>query len=317
MDWSTVQELSERYRNWGRWGPEDELGTLNYATPEKLVEAARLVKRGRSFSLAIPFDEHGPQRLSSVSGSKRFNPVHTMFWDGADIAVGAQDFRPHIRSTDDMICMPLQCATQWDSLAHVLYGDQMYNNRPASLVTSQGAQKNGIDKAKDLIAGRGVLLDVARSKGVQWLEPGYAITSEDLEACIRSQGVEVGAGDFLLVRTGHMTLCRHQGGWGDYAGGDAPGLSLTTAGWLYQREVAALCTDTWGVEVRPNETPDVMQPLHVVTIPNMGLLLGEIFYLDDLAEDCAHDGIYEFLFVAPPLPITGAVGSPVNPQAIK
>lgn len=99
--------------------------------------------------------------------------------------------------------------------------------------------------------------------------------------------------------------------------GDAPGLSLMTAPWVYEKELAAVCTDTWGVEVRPNETSDVGQPWHIVVIPNVGLLVGEIFFLDQLAEDCARDRVYEFLFVAPALTITGAVGSPINPQAIK
>ena len=114
-----------------------------------------------------------------------------------------------------------------------------------------------------------------------------------------------------------MTMCRRRGGWGDYAGGDAPGLSFHTAGWIHERRIAAIATDTWGMEVRPNEIPDTYQPLHQVLIPGMGMLVGEIFDLDALAEDCARDGIYEFQFVAPPLPITGAVGAPINPLAIK
>jgi len=162
-----------------------------------------------------------------------------------------------------------------------------------------------------------VLLDIPRVKGVEWLEPGYAITTADLDAAVRAHRVTVGAGDALLIRTGQMTQCRRRGGWGDYAGGDAPGLSFHSAGWLAERQIAAVATDTWGMEVRPNEIPDTYQPLHQVLIPGMGLLVGEIFELDALAEDCARDGVYEFQFTAPPLPITGAVGSPINPLAIK
>ena len=119
------------------------------------------------------------------------------------------------------------------------------------------------------------------------------------------------------MRTGHLALCRSRGSWGEYAGGDAPGLSLSTADWIHRHELAAIATDTWGMEVRPNEIPGSYQPLHQVLIPNMGLTIGEIFFLDELAGDCARDRVYEFFFVAPPLPITGAVGSPVNPLAIK
>jgi kynurenine formamidase len=156
-----------------------------------------------------------------------------------------------------------------------------------------------------------------RAKGIEWLEPGYGITADDFDAAIAAQGVEVRTGDVLLVRTGHMTLCRARGGWGDYAGGNAPGLSFYTADWVHRREIAAVATDTWGMEVRPNEFPNTYQPLHQVFIPNMGLTIGEIFALDELADDCARDRVYEFFFVAPPLPFTGAVGSPINPLAIK
>ena len=310
-----VIQLAERYRNWGRWGPEDELGTLNFVTPEAVREAAGLVQSGRVFSLAIDFNHLGPQRPGPTN--RRFNPVHTMLRTGADLLAASGGEPPIMGGSDDMVTMPMQCATQWDSLAHIFYRGQMYNGRSAALVTAQGAAKNSIDRVRDRMVGRAVLLDVPRSKGVPWLEPGTAIYPEDLDACLRQQGVEVRRGDFLLVRTGHLALCRSRGDWGDYAGGDAPGLSLLTIPWLYEREVAAVCADTWGVEVRPNEVPDVRQPWHTVVIPNMGLLVGEIFHLDELAEDCAADGVYEFFFSAPPLPVTGAVGSPVNPLAVK
>jgi kynurenine formamidase len=114
-----------------------------------------------------------------------------------------------------------------------------------------------------------------------------------------------------------MTAARAAGAWGDYAGGEAPGLGLGSVDWVASRDVAAIAADTWGLEVRPNETPDVAQPLHIVFIAHMGLWLGEIFDLDPLADDCASDGVYEFMFCGPPLPFTRAVGSPLNPMAIK
>jgi kynurenine formamidase len=214
--------------------------------------------------------------------------------------------------------MPLQCATQWDSLAHIFFENKMYNDRdPRKWVTSFGAEKNSITVLKDKIVTRGVLLDIARYKGKQWLEDGEAIYVEDLNGCIAQQGVELRSGDMLLIRTGQMAAVKARGSWGNYAGGDAPGLSLTTAEWLVEKEVAGYATDTWGTEVRPNEVPDLGQPLHRVMIPFVGMLLGEIFDLDELAEDCAADGVYECMFVAPPLTISRSVGSPCNPQAIK
>src|SRR5574341_1503207 len=266
-----VREMGAKCRNWGRWGPDDELGTLNYITPEKVAAAARLVRRGVTFSLAIPLDNTGPQ----INQPRRFNPIHRMILTGPDFTSGAFTRPGGVGFADDMVKMARHIAT------------------------------------------RGVLLDLPRAKGVEWLEPGYAVTVADLEAALRAQGVAVGTGDALLVRTGQMAMCRARGGWGDYAGGDAPGLSFHTAPWIHARQLAALATDTWGMEVRPNAIPNTYQPLHQVLITNMGLLVGEIFDLDALAADCAREGVWEFQFVAPPLPITGAVGSPLNPLAIK
>jgi len=308
-----IRETGKRCRNWGRWGPDDERGTLNYITPEAIVEAARLVRRGAVFSLAIPFDAKGPQ----IDQPRRFNPIHRMMITGPDCTTGAIRFPGGIGFSDDMVIMPLQCATQWDALSHCFEDGRMYNGYDANEVSSRGAKRNGIDKVASGVAARGVLLDMPRAKGVKWLEPGYAISADDLDAAVAAQRVTIRSGDALLVRTGHMTLCKDRGGWGRYAGGDAPGLSLHTADWIYQHQIAAVASDTWGMEVRPNEIADSFQPLHQVCIPNMGLTIGEIFFLDDLAEDCARDGVYEFFFVAPPLPITGALGSPINPLAIK
>ncbi|MGH7390415.1 MAG: cyclase family protein [Candidatus Rokuibacteriota bacterium] len=308
-----VRQAVQKYRNWGKWGPEDQLGTLNYITPEVVKRSAQMVKRGVTFSLAIPFDSTGPQ----INQPRRFNPIHRMILTAADFTTGAFTRPGGVGFTDDMVIMALQCATQWDALAHCFLDGKLYNGYDAHLVSSQGAKKNGIQNMARYIVSRGVLLDIPRVKGVEWLEPGYGITAADLDAAVRAHRVSVGVGDALLIRTGQMTMCRRRGGWGDYAGGDAPGLSFHSAGWLHERQIAAVATDTWGMEVRPNELPDSYQPLHQVLIPGMGMLVGEIFELDGLAEDCARDGVYEFQFVAPPLPITGAVGSPINPLAIK
>jgi kynurenine formamidase len=144
-----------------------------------------------------------------------------------------------------------------------------------------------------------------------------AITSEDLDATAKAQGVEVRRGDFVIVRTGQMEQRLDCGDWGGYAGGDAPGLAFETADWIFKKEIAAICTDTWGCEVRPNETAEASQPWHWVVIPMIGITMGEIFYVRDLAADCAQDRVYEFLFCAPPMPVTHAVGSPINPMAVK
>ena len=312
----TIDDLhasAERNKQWGRWGDEDELGTLNHVTPAMVQKAASLVRRGASFGLAMNYDVNGPQR--TMKDNKRFNPVHTFFSTGTDCCSDMSEFR-NIRGADDMITMPLQCGTQWDALSHIFYYDKMWNGYDARLVGATGAKKCGIETTRDRFVGRGVLLDIPRHLGLPWLPDGYGISADLMEACANAQGVEIGTGDFLLVRTGQMERCLVEG-WGTFAGGDAPGLKFDTADWLRTRELAAVATDTWGVEVRPNEVAELVQPLHWVIIPMVGLSLGEMFYLKELAEDCAADGVWEFLFVGAALPFTGAVGCPLNPMAVK
>lgn len=304
----------ERCSNWGRWGSDDELGTLNHIGPEERIRAARLVTQGKVISLTLPYDDQGPQ-----TGGLRSNPRNFFTATGSDHLAGGQEtLRGQPANgfgyADDVLVMPNQAGTQWDALSHIFFEGRMYNDRSAAMVTSLGARANGIENYVDRIATRGVLLDLPRHLGVDSLEPGYAITTKDLEQCADAAGVEVGTGDALLIRTGFMATRRN--GWQDYAGGPAPGLSLHTTPWLHEREVAAVATDTWGVEVRPNEI-GVFQPFHIVALVHMGMAIGEIFDLDTLAADCAADDAYQFLFVAPPLPITGAVGSPVSALALK
>jgi kynurenine formamidase len=220
------------------------------------------------------------------------------------------------RYADDVMVFPLQCATQWDSLAHVHYDGQLYNGFPAATTSSAGAARNGIDKVGPGIVSRGVLLDLARAAGVPRLAAGYAIPPADLEAAERAQGVRVERGDVLLVRTGHLGVFKVDGDRVGYMR-MMPGLGMACAEWLHRREVAAVASDTNSVEVIPFEDPQAPLPLHLIGLRDMGLTLGEMFDLDALAEDCAADGVWEFLLSAPPLKITGGVGSPLNPLAVK
>ena len=187
MSQEALRKIALQVRNWGRWGPDDEIGTLNFITPDAIARASRLVTAGKVFALGIPLQREGPQ-----SGTRqRFNPIHSMFRDGGDQprTPAEVEAMQGYGGSDDWIVMPLQCATQWDSLAHIFDEGKMWNGYDATLVTSSGAAKNSIDKTSDKIVGRGVLLDVARWKGVRALEPGYAITVEDLEATAAAEGV--------------------------------------------------------------------------------------------------------------------------------
>ena len=312
-----IRAAAERLKNWGRWGADDELGTLNFTQASDIVAAARLVQKGKVMSLALAYDAKGPQGgKTNYPALGRFNPIHVMLRTGTDAYSGVLDHRK-IRGADDIIIMPLQCGTQWDGLGHIFYGDHMWNGYDCRTVTSAGAQKCGIENTREKMVGRGVLLDIPRLLGMDHLPDGFAVTCDHLDKAEWHFRVQVGRGDYLIVRTGQMEAKLAERNWDGYSGGDAPGLAFETLDWLHAKQVAAIVTDTWGVEVRPNETDEATQPWHWIAIPIMGLTVGEIFYLAELAADCAQDQRYEFMFVAPALPITGAVGSPANPLAIK
>ena len=301
------RSIGKRLSNWGRWGPDDERGTVNLITPERLVAAGQLIRTGKVFDLGIPLGADGPQ-----PGGGRINPVHLMSQTGQH-----QEFPGGFRYADDYIFMPLQGASQWDSLAHVFYDDHLYNGYPASDVGVQGALHNSIDRLAKGIAGRGVLLDIAALKGVEWLERGYAITPDDLEAAMQRQGgISVGAGDILLFRTGWRRKFIQEKDANAFMAGE-PGLGMACAEWLKDHDVAVIASDNWAIEVLPGEYPDVALNVHMVLIRDMGMTLGEILDFEELAADCAADGVWEFFFTAPVLKFTKAVGAPINPLAIK
>jgi kynurenine formamidase len=301
-------ELADRVRNWGRWGPDDELGTVNLVTPEVRRRAAASVRTGRAFSLALPLSESEGIQTGLLPG--RINPVRTMSQLNDPI------FDPdQARTNDDLVVMGLQCATHWDGLAHVSYGGHIWNGYPADTVTAAGATRCGIHRIRTLVS-RGVLLDVARARGVERLEGGHVITGEDLDAAEELARVRVEPGDVVLVRTGQMAVLRERGGKRTYPA-PSPGLSMQSVPWLRQRDVAAVATDTLPFEVFPGERDDVFLPVHMLHLVDMGLTQGQNFVLDELAADCADDGAYAFLLEASPQPFTNAVGSPVNPVAVK
>lgn len=304
-----IRALGKRLSNWGRWGADDERGTLNFITPEVVRRAAGLIRRGQTFSLGLPFGADGPQ----IGQGGRINPVHLM--TAIDQRLPG-DYPDLFRYADDVMVLPLQCATQWDSLAHVHYDGQLYNGFPAATTNAAGAARDGIDKVGPGIASRGVLLDLARAAGIPRLAPGTAIQPADLDAAARAQRVAVQRGDVLLLRTGHLSVFTRDGDRIGYMR-MMPGLGMACAEWLHAHEVAAVAADTNSVEVIPFEDPQMPLPIHLICLRDMGLTLGEMFDLDALADDCAADGVWEFFFTAPPLRITAGIGSPLNPLAIK
>jgi hypothetical protein len=217
----------------------------------------------------------------------RINPVHTMLRTGTDAYSACSTSAASAPPTTWSV-MPLQCGTQWDGLGHVFYENNMWNGYDCREVTTAGAQKCGIEKTKNRMVGRGVFLDVPRALGMDVLPDGHAITTEQLDLTAKKQKVE------FKARRLHRRAHRPDGGeaqgrsWDGYPGGDAPGFAFETLGWIQRTQLAALASDTWGCEVRPNETePGINQPWHWITIPIMGMTMGEIFYVAELAKDCA------------------------------
>lgn len=301
--------------NWGRWGELDERGTANFIDAACVLRAASLIKTGTTFSLAVPIERGGPVH------PERADIVHLYAYTGADCVLGgALDEKfPHFQGSDDYIFMPLQGSTQWDALAHSAHDDLLYNGWWAGNVESYGgARRCSIHQLRDTLVGRGILLDVARLRGVERLQPGYAVTDRDLDECARIEGVQISRGDILLIRTGHLGWYYQLTDKSQFWASGAPGLGKASLNWLHEHEVAAVALDNVGGEVEPFEPPyDMIYPLHVRLIRDLGLTLGEVWWLDDIADACWKDKIYDFFLCAPPLYVSKASGSPLNPLAIK
>jgi kynurenine formamidase len=299
------RELGTKLRNWRRWGPDDELGTVNFITAASRMRGAQAVRSGTAVDLGMPFDTSGPQ-----SGGMRFNPIHKMTRLLSDGEFGG------LAVADDIVIMPLQCATQWDSLAHVAYDSRAYNDMPYSAVTaSEGATRNSFATVAPHLVGRGVLLDIPALTGVSCLDPAHEVTADDLTAAAARENVRIEQGDIVLVRTGwyqHFLA----GDIARYMGEPHPGLGVSCCNWVYDNQVAAVAGDNFAVEIRPSRDPDAALPFHMVAIRDMGLTLGEMFNLEGLAAACAKRGAWDFLFAGPGLKITGSVGSPITPVAV-
>lgn len=307
-----MKELFAKLSNWGRWGPKDELGTLNLIDDQCRQAAAADVVTGEVVSLAMDFDRNGPQ----PGGDRRMNPQLTMLQTGTDLRLGKQHGAVDGWGyADDTVTMALQAATHWDSLAHAFYDYQMYNGYSCELVTSDGAERNAITGARDRLAGRGVLIDVAGASGRPWLEPGQPIGASELRTTAEDQGVEIRRGDIVLVRTGAMERALQSGTWGQYAYADEAGLSLEALEWIHTTAVAAVAVDNWACEVLPSGA-SIALPVHVVGIVAMGLTIGENFRLDALARRCRELRRYSFFFSGVPIPFNRAVGAPVNPLVV-
>jgi kynurenine formamidase len=287
--------------NWDRWGCDDEIGTLNLLTPERILAASRLVRDGCGFSLALPFGRTAP-----VLGT-RPAAVVTMTSTAGDAVLG-HDTRHGLQSTDEVMTTPLQTATHIDGLAHVAANDVLFNGFWAGTITTQrGATRLGGELMGRGVAGRAVLADVGRFAA---LDPIYGVVDRaSLERTLELEEVEVGTGDILLIRTGWLghQLATPSGRR------RAAGLAPSLIHWIADKDVALVACDNRTVEAVPNPESDEVLPLHVAALRDLGMPLGELFVLDEVADHCAVTGRYDGFISMGPLPIVGSVGTPVNP----
>jgi kynurenine formamidase len=300
--------------NWNRWGALDERGTANFIDPAMIAHAATLITTGHVISCAVPLDF-----ATTPVPPDRPPPIHYFTFSGVDFLVeDAPDAPvPDFHGADDYVTMALQTGTHWDGLAHAHHEDTLYNGYWIGNTSSYaGARRCSIDQISPGIIGRGVLLDLPRHAGIERLTPGHVISVGELVQTARAEQVRVGRGDILLLRTGHLAWYYSLADKAEFWAAGAPGIGADVVAWLHETEVAALAADNATVEVVPSETGD-LHPLHPRLIRDLGMTIGELWWLDELADACAHDGRYDFFLSAPPLRIQGAVGSPVNPIAIK
>jgi kynurenine formamidase len=308
--------IAAEVRNWGRWGDDDRLGTLNLIDHDARQRAIASVVNGEAFTLGLPMSAAAGIQLGFIQGRK--NPTLTM----------TRINQPEVMAPDgpsfneDLVTFSMQCATHLDGLAHVSVDGHLYNGYDAAEIDADGSNRLGIHHVGAVVT-RGVLLDLPRALGLDHLAPGHPITPADLDVAEAALDVHIEPGDALLIRTGqlrHLALDRPLDdptrdliaySW------PAPGLTMATSEWFRARDVALVAIDTMTFEVYPCESDLDFLPVHVLNLVEMGMTQGQNWVLDELAEACAADGRAGFLLDATPLNFTGAVGSAVNPVALR
>lgn len=286
------------------WGPDDQRGAMNRVTAEKVVEAARLMSTGKIYQLGRVY-EHGMPMAGdrhyslTIPGRPTAGPL------GRNRLVG----------NDELFSGQIgQVGTQLDGMGHVGVRvgteDIFYNGfKLSEFGSARGLMKLGIENMGPLIT-RGILLDVARTKGVRRLPISYTITQEDLEKALVLTGTQIREGDVVLINTGHGTLWMKDN---ETFAKTEPGIGMAAAHWLTDRKIALIGSDNWGIEVIPPEDPELVAPIHQWTLVRHG-----VYHLENLdLESLARDEVYEFAFVYAALRLKGATGSPGNPLAVR
>lgn len=312
---SLTDLLKDSPTNWGKWGPEDEVGSLNYLGPEQVIAAAGLIRSGKVFPIQrLIGDPKGDPVWPSREPAVRTQIMDEATWDSDD----APAFPGGLHYADDKIVAFLQGSTQYDALGHVWYDGKLWNGFDAR-TTVGGMDKASVEPiANRGIVGRAVLLDMARYRGKDYLDSAETYTHEDLLACAEQQGVEIRKRDILLIRTNYLQKFFEVGD-AFYDGFCEPGLiySPELVQWFADMEIPNLVTDTIANEVTTDPQTGVALTLHNALMRNLGIAFTEIVDLEELAADSAEDGTYEVFYAAAPLKVAQGSGSPVNPVVIK
>lgn len=295
--------MYERLKNWGRWGADDERGTLNHLTPERRAAGAALARIGEAISLA--------HDLGVDPSPENPSPVHHHMLASGD----ARDSNgiPGYEAARDYVGLDVHglSTTHVDALSHMFVRGEMYGGRPASEVRSDGARANTVMTMADGVVGRGVLLDVPRALGVEYFDTGDVVTLAELQAAERATGTDVRPGDVLIVRWGREPRRIAKRGFDGFSG-----LHAECLPWLHEREIAVLGSDGISDPMPFVGTPEWPFPVHQIGITGMGLVLIDNMALERLAAACAQEARWEFLFTMAPLRIPRGTGCPVNPVAI-
>jgi kynurenine formamidase len=308
--------LKDSPSNWGKWGPDDEVGALNYLGAEQVLAAAKLIRDGKVFTLQrLIGDPKGDPVWPGRSPAERTQILDEGDWDEGGKGPA---FPGGLHYADDKINAFLQGSTQYDGLGHVWYGGQIWNGYDAR-TTIGGLDKASVEPiAERGVVGRAVLLDMARFRGQPAMEAAETFTHEDLLGCAEAQGVELRKRDIIIIRTNHLQLFFEKGD-AFYEGFCEPGLvySPELVQWFADMEIPNLVTDTIANEVTFDPNTGVALVLHNALMRNLGVTLTEIADLEKLAEDCAQDHRYELFYAAAPLKVAKGSGAPVNPIVIK
>ena len=299
---AAFEQIFREVSNWGRWGPADSLGALNFITGAHVARAARSVRSGRTVGLGLPLD--------CVSGPDNPSPAEHRMIVVPEAANGDE-----VQFAADFVGVEFHgdAHSHIDALCHVAFQGKLYNGESADTITQDGAFRLGVEALSNGVVSRGVLLDIPRLRACEWLEPGDCVTTADLERAEEEAGVTVGEGDILLCRTGHARRRRKLGAWP--ASTAKVGFHPEAMKWIHSRSVAVIGSDGDSDSV-PSLVIGVDYPVHVLAIEAMGVLLMDCLDLDLLSQACAEEGRWEFLVVIAPLLLVHGTGSPVNPTAV-